>query len=554
MRSMKGHGPGRVAATLMMTALLTGGNGAAAGAQDVSPDRAGSPAAPGMASVRVVHASPDAPAVDVFVDGEKAISGLPFGVATDPMPLPAGRHDFAVVPAGGALDDAVIEVDDAALADEGIYEIAAVGALATIEGRIYEVDAAPTTPDQARFRLIHAAPDAPTVDIATTAGPILMGGTAFGEASAYVAVDPGLYDLEVRPVGTEEVALALPNSALDPGTVYDLFAVGRLADGSLSALVVATPTANGFGALGSTRLAFDVADPSVAFTGQGFARRALSTPTGRMVYYEKGEGRPLVFLHGIGGGASSWQWSKVAPAFADRYRVIVPDFVGWGSAEHPSRFLLFDDYAAQVDALLAALGEPAVVVASSLASGFAADAALADPERVAALIMITPSGGQDFGGSSLPSFYSETLQPVAQSDVNTRAYPLIFWSREFTRLYFEGDGYADPRAVGDDVVDAFLWSATRPGAEYSALPFLAGDASYDLAPLLRELAVPAAMVYGAEEAQVGVEVRDRFAALRPDLPLVTMPRASANPELELPAQTAALIARLIGELTPDAES
>jgi pimeloyl-ACP methyl ester carboxylesterase len=508
----------------------------------------GAPPTAGFATLRVVHAAPDAPNVDVYLDGERLLGNLPFGVASGALPAAAGDHDLALVPAGESLSQSVLEIDDVALAADRSYAVAAIGLLADLDARVFEVDVAPLAPDQARVRLVHAAPDAPAVDVAVADGPVLAAGVAFGEASAYAAVDAGVYDLAVRPTGSSEVALALPNTAIDPGAVYDVFAVGEAADGSLSTLVVETPAVGAAPFSASTRLPFPVADPSGDFTGRGFARRALATPAGRLVYYEAGSGPPLVFLHGIGGGASGWQWSKVAPAFVDDYRVIVPDFVGWGGSEHPSRFLLFDDYAAQVAALLDSLDEPAVVVASSLATGFAADAAIADPERVAALILLEASGGQDFGGSSLPSFYRETLQPVARSEVNTRAYPLIFWSREFIRLYFTGDGYANPAAVGEDVVDAFLWSATRPGAEYSALPFLAGDASYDLAPLLRDLGVPAALVYGAAEAQVGPEVRARFAELRPDLPQVTLPLASANPELERPAETAAVIAGLIDDL------
>lgn len=35
------------------------------------------------ARVRVIHASPDAPAVDIYVDGAVALDGIPFKSATD---------------------------------------------------------------------------------------------------------------------------------------------------------------------------------------------------------------------------------------------------------------------------------------------------------------------------------------------------------------------------------------------------------------------------------------------------------------------------------------
>jgi hypothetical protein len=65
--------------------------------------------AQGNAFVRVVHASPDAPAVDVYVDGNKALSNVPFFTASDYLPLPAGEHRFQVTPTGQAADNAVID-------------------------------------------------------------------------------------------------------------------------------------------------------------------------------------------------------------------------------------------------------------------------------------------------------------------------------------------------------------------------------------------------------------------------------------------------------------
>lgn len=539
-------------ALTLAAALGAGPAASPASAQPATPSAA--PAA-GLASVRVVHASPDAPAVDVFVDGERALTDLAFGAATDPVPLPAGDHGFAVVPAGGDLDEAVIEVDDAALAADAVYEIAAVGTLDEISAELYEVDAAPLPAGLARVRVVHAAPDAPAVDVAVTDGDTLVAALEFPDASASAELPAGTYNLEVRPAGEEEVVLSLPNTPIPAGAAVDLFAVGLLDDNSLSVLPVATPVETG--PAGEAAIAppdrLAVPDPSADYTGDGFARRALATPTGRMVYYEKGEGTPLVFLHGIGGGASGWTWSKVAPAFTDDYRVIVPDWVGWGASEHPSRFLLFDDYTDQLDALLDALGEPAVVVAQSLAAGFAAEVAQQDPERVAALILTLPQGGNDFGESAFDPFFEQTIVPVARSEVNTRVYPLVFYSREPIRSFLETQGYFDPRGISDEVVDAFLWSALRPGAEYSALPFLSGDLRYDFAPYLEELTVTAATVYGARETLAGRELRERFAELRPDIPQLLIPRAANNFELELPAQTIRVIDELLGELAPAAD-
>src|SRR5690606_34390944 len=92
--------------------------------------------------------------------------------------------------------------------------------------------------DTARVRVIHASPDAPAVDVAVTGGDVLISGLAFPSASDALEVPAGVYDLEVRPAGTTDVALALPGVPLDAGMVYDVFAIGQVSDGTLTVLVV----------------------------------------------------------------------------------------------------------------------------------------------------------------------------------------------------------------------------------------------------------------------------------------------------------------------------
>lgn len=200
----------------------------------------------GSANVRVVHASPDAPAVDVFVDGNRAIESLEFGDATDWIALPAGSYDVAVAPAGADESDAVIS-GTFDLASGVYYNVAATGFLSEIDAQVYVTNVEGLASGQARVQVIHASPDAPAVDVAVAGGPVLVGGLEFPNASGSLDVDAGTYDLEVRPAGTEDVVLDLPGVALDSGTVYDIFAIGSLEDGTLNVLPLTTAAAAGAG-------------------------------------------------------------------------------------------------------------------------------------------------------------------------------------------------------------------------------------------------------------------------------------------------------------------
>lgn len=175
-------------------------------------------------NVRAVHASPDAPAVDIWVDGEPAFTNAPFTGVTNYAMLSPGMHNFQIVPAG-ATEPVVIEADLDLQANTD-YTIVALNTLENIEPLVLVDNNSLPAEGQAHVRFIHASPDAPAVDIAVTGGPVLFGGIEFKGVGDYLPVDAGTYDLEARVAGTETVALSLPGITLEEGTVYTVYAMG----------------------------------------------------------------------------------------------------------------------------------------------------------------------------------------------------------------------------------------------------------------------------------------------------------------------------------------
>jgi hypothetical protein len=187
-----------------------------------------------MARVRVVHASPDAPAVDVWVDGSVAFSNAPFKGITDYAALAPATYNVQVTPTG-ATEPVVIDADLTLEANTD-YTVVAVGLLAEIEPLVLVDNNSAPAAGKAHVRFVHASPDAPAVDIAVAnGGPVLFSNVPFKGVGDYLPVDAGTYDLEVRVAGTETVALEVPGVALADGTVYTIFAMG-LAGGGEPAL------------------------------------------------------------------------------------------------------------------------------------------------------------------------------------------------------------------------------------------------------------------------------------------------------------------------------
>ncbi|KVG65024.1 3-oxoacyl-ACP reductase [Burkholderia pseudomultivorans] len=119
----------------------------------------------------------------------------------------------------------------------------------------------------------------------------------------------------------------------------------------------------------------------------------------RLHHFEAGAGRPVVFIHGSGPGASGFSnFKHNYPAFAAAgHRAIVVDLPGYGQSSKPSDVAYtLDFFVGALHAQLTALGVgPAVLLGNSLGGAIALKYALDHPDAVDALIMMAPGGVED---------------------------------------------------------------------------------------------------------------------------------------------------------------
>ncbi len=184
--------------------------------------------------VLVLHASPDAPGVDLLVDNVKVNnSALTFPNNTGYLTVASGARNFKVNVAG--TPTTVIDAN-ATLTADASYTIIAANTVASIEPIVLEDNLTAPAAGKAHVRFIHLSPDAPAVDIAVTGGPVLFPNASFKSATAFTPVDAGTYSLEARVAGTTNAALTVPGVVLESGKIYTVFARGLLSGTGESAL------------------------------------------------------------------------------------------------------------------------------------------------------------------------------------------------------------------------------------------------------------------------------------------------------------------------------
>lgn len=191
------------------------------------------------ARVRVVHASPDAPAVDIYVDGAVALDNIAYRGATDYVELPAGQRIFQVFAAGTSTKVAEL---NATLTPGSTLTVIAAGFAAKSPGLRLLVlsDNIPNDMTNAYVRVVHGAPSAPGVDVylgspyqtLAKREPGLTG-VPFAAASGYLSLRPNTgYMARVTPAGTKTIAIESGRLSFPAGSAWTVIALDTTGGGT----------------------------------------------------------------------------------------------------------------------------------------------------------------------------------------------------------------------------------------------------------------------------------------------------------------------------------
>jgi len=185
------------------------------------------------ARVLVVHASPNAPGVDLLVDNNKVnTSALTYPNNTGYLTVADGNHNIKVNATGTSTT--VINADVNLVKDMN-YTVFAYDVVTAIKPLVLMDNLATPASGKAHIRFMHLSPGAPAVTVGVLNGANftpLFSNRAFETAAtatanqAFIPVDAGTYTVQVRVAGTDNAVLTVPNVSLQNGKIYTVFARG----------------------------------------------------------------------------------------------------------------------------------------------------------------------------------------------------------------------------------------------------------------------------------------------------------------------------------------
>ncbi len=269
-----------------------------------------------------------------------------------------------------------------------------------------------------------------------------------------------------------------------------------------------------------------------------------------VAFDDEGDGSPcLVLLHGFSANRASW--AMVAPALAERYRVLVPDRPGWGDSPLPpgdqARRRALDPAGEAAMWLQLAdrldLG-PLVLVGHSAGGAVAAEVALAAPDRVVGLVLIDAAIAAIL--EPPPGFLALARRP----GLNARARQLTAAVVPRTWRRFLTMTHQDPTSVHPEILAAYQATVGTPAWVETVWEAARLAEAGDLHERVGQLQVPTLVLTGRNDRVVPPGVADHLADKIPGAKLVLVGEAGHNPHEERPAEVVAAVAPFLTQVTP----
>jgi len=238
----------------------------------------------------------------------------------------------------------------------------------------------------------------------------------------------------------------------------------------------------------------------------------------RIRYLESGSSKnTLVLLHGL--GASAERWSHVAPLFEGRFRVIVPDLIGFGYSDKPTADYTPDFFTDFLEKFFTAskIDKPSIV-GSSLGGLLSAEYAASHSAEIEKLVLVSPAGIMKKSTPALDAYIMAALYP---NEVSAKhAFELM-----------EGSG----KSIEENIVSGFVERMQLPNAKLAFMSTVLGLKNSDsIASKLQSVLTPTLIIWGANDPVIPIEYADDFVSAIPDCKFYKMDGCGHTPYVQEP--------------------
>jgi len=287
-----------------------------------------------------------------------------------------------------------------------------------------------------------------------------------------------------------------------------------------------------------------VSEPDTVLKGE---ERRYPWKYGDIFYQVKGsrDAKPLLLIHGLVPGASSFEWRKNVDALAERFRVYTLDLLGFGLSDRPGIDYTAETFADLIsDFVKEAIGKPTVVVAHGLTSAYVIADAYRRPQLFERLVLVSPPPA--ILQESVPGPLNNALKFVLRTPVLGQFVYDVLTSRRAIRAYYDSQGYQNPGLITDELVEYAYSSAHQPNSPYPAASFISNNLTMDAHEPLARLQMPIVAIWGREEVFTPIETSDAFKSVNAGIDVRILEKARQQLQDEQAGKFNALVSEFAG--------
>lgn len=292
----------------------------------------------------------------------------------------------------------------------------------------------------------------------------------------------------------------------------------------------------------NARIRRNASEPDdAAFGGEA---RTFEWQYGNIFYKTAGAdnaGPPLLFVHGIGAGASSFMWRRNFDALARDFRVYALDLLGFGFSDKPANVPYSADLYVELiaDFIREVAGAPAHIIASSLGAAYSVRVADEQPELTGSLVLIAPTGAGSL--RARPGMTGAAFYGLLQSPVLGTSFYNVIASERSIRDYARKELFYDKRRATPRLVAQYYATSHQPGAQHAIAAFLSSYLNTDTRESFARLTQPVTLVWGKQDETNPIEYAAELLSLNPRAGLEIFDRCRMMPQEEQPEKFNALV-------------
>ncbi len=249
--------------------------------------------------------------------------------------------------------------------------------------------------------------------------------------------------------------------------------------------------------------------------------RFINIVNHKVRYAESGESpKHVLLIHGLGGSAESWK--NNIDVLGRYFHVFAPDMIGFGHSDKPKMRYTVKAFTNFLNDFLHAIGiEKTNVVGSSMGGQIAAEFAIAYPNKVEKLVLISPAGIP-------PKSFKGTKE--------LKTYVRMFDAKDLEGVRKAVTSVdSDRSAITDEYVKSVYQYTMMDGAKQAFISSLKESASAPrLVNRLNAIRAKTLVIWGKEDRLIPVKYCEPFITKMENCKLLLIEKCGHRPHAEKP--------------------